>query len=116
MWYLFLKKRPEQWYRQRIVGSYIVDFYCPKAMLVVELDGNHHYVPEQIAYDKERDAYLAGHGLLVLRFRNREIDNDLFTVGAKIAEISDSRQQAPSSFLGKELSPRATEEGSRSDK
>ncbi|MCL2445343.1 MAG: endonuclease domain-containing protein [Oscillospiraceae bacterium] len=95
LWYLFLKKRPEKWYRQRIIGSYIVDFYCPKAMLVIEVDGEYHNTPQQMEYDKERDAYLAGHDLLVLRFRNSEIDNDLPAVGNKIAKISDLRQQAP---------------------
>ena len=89
--WLLLKKRPEQWYRQRIVGYYIVDFYCPKAMLVIELDGNHHNTPQQAEYDQARDAFLAGHGLQVLRFRNSEIEHNLPGVGAKIAETSESR-------------------------
>jgi len=95
LWYDFLKHRPEQWYRQRVIVAYIVDFGCPKAMLVVELDGMHHAAPQQAAYDAERSAYLMSLGLVVLRFQNNEIDEMFFCVCEKIATISDVRQQAP---------------------
>ena len=39
LWYGFLRRRPEQWHRQKVIGEFIVDFYCPKAKLVIELDG-----------------------------------------------------------------------------
>ncbi|MCL2446009.1 MAG: endonuclease domain-containing protein [Oscillospiraceae bacterium] len=94
LWYYCLRQRPERWHRQRIIDSYIVDFYCPKAMLVIEVDGEYHDTPQQKAYDKERDAYLAGHGLRVLRFQNIEIDDHLPEVVAKIAQTSNFRQQA----------------------
>ena len=63
LWYKFLKLRPEQWYRQKIIGEFIVDFYCPKAKLVVELDGKWHLTPQQQAYDEERSTYLTALGL-----------------------------------------------------
>ncbi|MBR5490966.1 MAG: DUF559 domain-containing protein, partial [Oscillospiraceae bacterium] len=43
LWYDFLKSFPLQFKRQKPIGPYIVDFYCPKARLVVELDGSQHY-------------------------------------------------------------------------
>jgi very-short-patch-repair endonuclease len=57
--------------RQQPVGPYIVDFYCAEAGLVVELDGRGH--ADQVDYDQRRDAWLAGKGLTVLRFRNEEV-------------------------------------------
>jgi len=46
LWYDFLRKHPQQFYRQRIIGNYIVDFYCPTAKLVIELDWSQHYEKE----------------------------------------------------------------------
>ena len=62
-----------QFYRQRIIGNYIVDFYCPKAKIIVELDGEQHYTDEGKIKDRERDLYLNNLGLQVLRFTNREV-------------------------------------------
>jgi very-short-patch-repair endonuclease len=62
-----------QFYRQKIVGDYIVDFYCPGARLIVEVDGEQHYGPEEMAKDRERDNYLREQGLNVLRFSDREV-------------------------------------------
>ena len=86
LWYDYLKQRPERWYRQKIIGGFIVDFYCPKAKLVVELDGMHHLASQQHAYDVERSAYLEGQGLTVLRFLNWETDEMFFNVCRRIAE------------------------------
>jgi len=60
LWYGLLRRRPEQWHRQKIIGEFIVDFYCPKAKLVIELDGMQHYTPQGLVYDEERSAYLEG--------------------------------------------------------
>jgi very-short-patch-repair endonuclease len=62
-----------QFYRQKPIGNYIVDFYCPKAKLVIELDGGQHYKDEGLLKDKVRDEYLAGLGLQVLRFSDRDV-------------------------------------------
>ncbi len=62
-----------QFYRQKPIGDYIVDFYCPKAKLVVEIDGSQHLVGETIQYDKIRDDYLSSLGLRVLRFTNTDV-------------------------------------------
>ena len=73
LWYQFLRKYPLQFRRQFQFGNYIVDFYCAKAKLVVELDGSGHYEPETIAYDEQRTAYLQSLGLKVLRFGNNDV-------------------------------------------
>jgi len=62
-----------QFYRQKPIGDYIVDFFCPKAKLVIELDGSHHLVGETMEYDRIRDDYLSSVGLRVLRFTNTDV-------------------------------------------
>ena len=73
LWYDFLKKLPMNVYRQHTIGNYIVDFYCFKAKLIVELDGSQHCEPEKIAYDRQRTAFLEEKGFLVLRYSNIDI-------------------------------------------
>ena len=68
LWYLFLRKYPVKIYKQRIIGKFIVDFYCASAKLVIEVDGSQHYEPQGMAYDVERSAFLSALGLNVLRF------------------------------------------------
>jgi very-short-patch-repair endonuclease len=62
-----------QFYRQKNIRSYIVDFYCPSAKLIVELDGGQHYCDYGIRGDAKRDAYLEGLGFTALRFSNRDV-------------------------------------------
>ena len=73
LWYDFLKSYPVQFRRQYAVGNYIVDFYCYKAKLVVELDGSQHYEPQAQEYDLRRTAFLQKQGLTVMRFSNLDI-------------------------------------------
>ena len=80
LWYLFLRRYPVKIYKQRIIGSYIVDFYCAAARLVIEIDGWQHYEEPGMAYDAERSAFLEGLGLKVLRYSNREIDREFEAV------------------------------------
>ena len=60
-------------YRQKPLGPYIVDFYCAKARLVVEVDGGQHFEAGHQAQDAERDRTLRALGSDVLRFSNREV-------------------------------------------
>ncbi|MCL2838337.1 MAG: endonuclease domain-containing protein [Oscillospiraceae bacterium] len=76
LWYDFLKKHNLQFYRQRIIENYIVDFYCPNAKLVIELDGSQHYKEETAEYDVLRTEYLNSLDIHVLRFSNRDIENN----------------------------------------
>ena len=73
LWYNFLRRYPCQFRRQYKIGNYIVDFYCHKAKLVIELDGSQHCSPEEIAYDQKRTAYLEQQGLCVLRYSNSDV-------------------------------------------
>ena len=54
--------------RQKPIGNVIVDFYCPKALPVIEIDGGQHYQEQGMARDAARDSYLNGLGLEVIRF------------------------------------------------
>ena len=62
-----------QFYRQKVLGHYIVDFYCPAASLVIEVDGSQHFETENQFYDEERTVYLETLGLRVIRFTNRDV-------------------------------------------
>jgi very-short-patch-repair endonuclease len=75
---LWLKLRRKQlkgyqFYRQKIIGKYIVDFYCPKANLVIELDGGQHYSETGKAKDRTRDDVLTEMGIKLLRFSDRDV-------------------------------------------
>ena len=73
LWYQFLRKYPVRIHRQYVIGSYIVDFYCHKAKLVIELDGSQHCEPENAEYDRIRTKYLKKEGLFVMRISNRDV-------------------------------------------
>ena len=62
-----------QFYRQKPLGEHIVDFFAPRAKLVVEVDGSQHMVGDHVQKDRIRDGYLASLGLKVLRFHSREV-------------------------------------------
>jgi len=62
-----------QFYRQKVIGDYIVDFYCHTARLVLEIDGGQHFLDDAIEMDGLREMYLKHLGLRVLRFTNLEV-------------------------------------------
>ncbi len=80
LWYEFLRTYPVRFQRQKCIDRYIVDFYCFRAKLVVELDGGGHFDPEKEQQDRNRSQKLSEYGLKVLRFCNLDIDNDLYSV------------------------------------
>jgi len=61
--------------RQITVGPYIVDFFCARAKVVIEIDGESHDGKEE--YDSKRESYLSGLGLTVIRFNALEVNNNL---------------------------------------
>ena len=73
LWYDFLKTYPVQFKRQYPIGCYIVDFYCFRSKLVIELDGSQHCAASAVECDHKRTVFLCQQGLLVLRFSNRDI-------------------------------------------
>ena len=76
LWYLFLREYPVKFQRQKAIGNYIVDFYCAKAGLVVELDGGGYYQPEKEKADAIRTNDLRQMGLKVIRICNLDIDRN----------------------------------------
>ena len=99
LWYLFLRKYPVKIYKQRIIGKFIVDFYCASAKLVIEVDGSQHYEPQGMAYDTDRSVYLSALGLEILRFSNRDIDRNFCGVCRKIDITIQNRLESPLSHL-----------------
>ena len=75
-----------QFYRQKIIGNYIADFYCPELKLVIEVDGGQHYSAEGMVNDHMRDAYLTGAGITVVRFSDRDVLKNLEAVLEEIWE------------------------------
>ena len=98
LWYMFLRTYPVKFYKQRIIESFIVDFYCHAAKLVIEIDGSQHYEPQGQAYDEERTAILKKYGLEVLRFSNHEINTDFRAV----CEYIDNTVKARMSQQGRD--------------
>jgi len=92
LWQHLRANRLSGWHfrRQQIIDGFIVDFYCHKAGLVVEVDGPIHQ--QQEIEDHERTQALSVHGLKVIRFTNREVLNDLNQVLRTIlAELASSK-------------------------
>lgn len=77
LWYRYLRRYAVQFHRQVTCGPYILDFYCPKAKLAIELDGSQHYEPEGAEKDILRTQYLEANGIYVLRFPNNAVWNNL---------------------------------------
>ena len=91
LWYDFLRTYPVRFQRQKAIQSFIVDFYCHRARLVIELDGAQHYEEQGQAYDGERDAILSGLGLTVVRFSNAQINREFPAVCAAIDRAVQER-------------------------
>ena len=80
LWYDFLKTYPVQFKRQYPIGCYIVDFYCFRAKLVIELDGSQHCEAAAVDYDRKRTDYLQQQGLYVVRISNRDVTERFHSV------------------------------------
>ncbi len=97
--------------RQKVIGPFIVDFYCSKARLVIELDGGQHNEEERIIYDDNRAKYLKLRGFKVIRFWNndvfRQLDGVLVSIWRELFVSPPSPEPLPQA--GEELgcAPRA---------
>ena len=80
-----------RFHRQRPINQYIVDFYCPKARLVVEIDGVQHFEPDHLEADRLRTEVLESLGLKVLRFSNRDVRTKLLEVSEEIHRVVERR-------------------------
>ena len=73
LWFQFLKTLPYKFCKQKCVGNYILDFYCPAKRLAIELDGSQHYNVEDMEYDDKRTEFLKEQGIRVLRYTNDDV-------------------------------------------
>ena len=89
-----LKHKKFHWYkfrRQKTIWSFILDFYCPKLLLWIEIDGWYHN--ETQIYDKVRDSEIYKKGIVVVRFTNEEINKNLEWVILCLEEIIVDREK-----------------------
>ena len=84
LWYDFLKQLPVTVNRQKVIGHYIVDFYCASAKLGIELDGSQHYEDEGPAADRERDNALNQRGITIVRYSNNDVNRNFDGVCADL--------------------------------
>ena len=91
LWYDFLRGYHTKFLRQKVLGQYIVDFYCAKAKLVLELDGSEHYTQEGKIKDEKRTKYLEKYGLTVVRILNKDINTNFYGVCEYIEKLVKER-------------------------
>ncbi len=87
LWYSYLRYFKFRVLRQKPINNFIVDFYCAKLKLVIEIDGDSHFTNDGKDYDQERTQILEGYGLRVMRFTNDEVLKDFAGVCQRIEEI-----------------------------
>lgn len=96
-WKLWLELRGQQlgykFRRQYGIGTFIVDFYCPRLRLAIEVDGDSHFESDAIEYDNKREKYLNDNHIQIVRFTNQDIYHNLDEV------IETIKQQLPKSDL-----------------
>ena len=93
LWYDFLRYAPVKFYKQKPLGSYVLDFYCPSLALALEVDGSQHYENEGKQSDRERTAYLEQQGVSVLRFSNSDVNLRFPAVCEAILQAVEERQK-----------------------
>jgi len=79
--------------KQHSIGSYIVDFYCASEKLIIELDGQVHFTPNALEYDRKRTTFLEGKGFKVIRFENKMVFDHLPSVLQEIKETFNSEEE-----------------------
>ena len=85
-----------QFYRQKTILNFIVDFYCSAVNLIIECDGGQHYTEDGRSADQIRDQALSELGLVVLRFSNRQILTDTDAMVEQIYSVVKQRLESPS--------------------
>jgi len=91
LWYKFLRANETKRYRQRPIDNYIVDFYCPSAQLVIEIDGDTHYTDQAKIHDEKRTKQLESYGLRIIRFTNTQVYENLDDVCTQIQKHLDNK-------------------------
>jgi len=93
LWYDFLRNYKPRFTRQRVVGNYILDFYCAQIKLAIELDGSQHYEENGANYDNQRTQWLESLGIAVIRFSNLDIDRNFEGVCLAIDEMVKAMEE-----------------------
>ena len=91
LWYEFLSALPQKFTRQKPLGPYVVDFYCSKHLLAIEVDGDSHYTDRSEAYDAARTEWLNQLGVRVLRFTNSEVTQEFDAVCGVVLDALGER-------------------------
>ena len=91
LWNSYLKHHRLQFYRQYVIDDYIVDFFCRKARLVIEIDGMQHYTVPGMKYDEKRSKCIEQYGILIVRFTNADVTRNLENVCQYIENLIQSR-------------------------
>ena len=89
IWFEFFRKIPVRIRRQVVIDDYIVDFYCPRERIVIEIDGLQHCTMIGKQKDGRRDAHLSSLGMKVLRFSNIGVNTMFFLVCREIYAALD---------------------------
>jgi very-short-patch-repair endonuclease len=87
LWFDFLATHPAKFTRQKPLGRYIADFYCARIRLVVELDGDSHFIERAEKYDEHRTEELAMLGVQVIRFTNTDVMQNFEAVCQRIEQV-----------------------------
>ena len=96
LWYDFLRAYPIRFFRQKVLGKYIADFFCSEAKLAIELDGSQHFEEQNAENDAVRTTFLEDYGLKVLRIPNNEINRNFKGVCEYIdAEVKEAIKNLP---------------------
>ena len=95
LWYCFLKDYPVRFQRQKAIKSFIADFYCHKAKLIIEVDGSQHYTEDGMEYDNFRSEVINILGVEVIRFSNYDIDNNFEGVCMEIDKVVSNLTKPP---------------------
>ena len=90
LWYEYLREFPLRVLRQKPIDNFIVDFYCAKLKLVIEIDGDTHFSPEAKIKDEERTKILEGYSLRLIRFTNDDVYHNFEAVCQMINDFIPS--------------------------
>ena len=96
LWHVVLKGRGFLGYkfrRQKIINSFILDFYCPQLLFGIEIDGGYHSKKEQTEYDKRRDEVIKKYGIQIVRFTNEEVEKNLKGITAELEIYLNKREK-----------------------
>jgi very-short-patch-repair endonuclease len=95
LWYQYLSRYPLRFLRQKVIESYVLDFYCAKCRLGIEVDGFQHYTESGLNHDEARTKLLNAYKVTILRFTNEQIQSDFNEV---CKQIDAKAKELPSHF------------------